>query len=207
MSSIIGPEIKSWLQEELELLDTPATYMGHKDEERYLKIKDASSLNPQGLAVLRELALWREGEARALNRPRGHIVPDNVLLNIARKRLGNMDELRTETALSSRAAERYGDKIIAAVQKGLDSRKPITLPINRSIKLTKKDKEALARLNQLVLLKSEVQGIDPAIVGTGTEFKMLVKILNKSRESTLLRQMEGWRKTFLKDFFRQTSSR
>lgn len=207
LSSIIGPEIKSWLQEELELLNTSATYMGHKDDERYLKIKDASSLNPQGLAVLRELALWREEEARTLNRPRGHIVPDNVLLNIARKRLRNMDELRTETALSSRAAERYGDKIIAAVQKGLDSQRSVALPINRSIKLTQKDKEALARLNQLVLLKSEVQGIDPAIIGNGSEFKLLVKILNKSCESRMLRQMEGWRKTFLKDFFRQTSLR
>ena len=76
--------------------------------------------------------------------------------------------------------------------------------MNRAIKLNKKDKETLARLNQLVPIKSEVQGIDPTIVGNGSEFKMLVKILNKSCESKMLRQMEGWRKSFLKDFFRQT---
>jgi len=76
--------------------------------------------------------------------------------------------------------------------------------MNRAIKLNKKDKETLARLNQLVLIKSEVQGIDPTLVGNGSEFKMLVKILNKSCESKMLRQMEGWRKSFLKDFFRQT---
>ena len=207
LSSIIGPEIKSWLQEELELLNDPATYMGHSDDERYLKIKDAGSLNQQGLSILRELAVWREEEARSLNRPRGHVVPDNVLLGIARKQLQSLAEIKTDTALSSRAADRYGDKIISAVQRGLDSQESVKLPMNRAIKLTKKDKEALARLNQLVQLKSEVQGIDPTIIGNGSEFKLLVKILNKSSESKMLRQMEGWRKTFLKDFFRQAALR
>jgi ribonuclease D len=207
LSSMIGPEIKSWLQEELSLLNDPANYKGNKDEERYLKIKDAGSLNPQGLAILRELAVWREEEARLLNRPRGHIVPDNVLLGIARKQLQSMAEIRTDTAISSRAADRYGDKIISAVQRGLDSQKSVELPINRAIKLTKKDKEALARLNQLIQLKSEVQGIDPTIIGNSSEFKLLIKILNKSCESKMLRQMEGWRKTFLKDFFRQAAIR
>jgi ribonuclease D len=203
LSSIIGPEIKSWLKEELELLNDPATYMGHKDNERYLKIKDADSLNPQGLSILRELTVWREEEARSLNRPRGHIVPDTVLLGIARKQLDNIAEIRTETTISARAADRFGEKIVAAVRRGLVSEKTVEPPIARAIKLNKKDKETLARLNQLVLIKSEVQGIDPTIVGNGSEFKMLVKILNKSCESKLLRQMEGWRKLFLKDFFRQ----
>lgn len=204
LSSIIGPEIKSWLKEELDLLNDPATYMGHKDDERYLRIKDASSLNPQGLAILHELAIWREEEARSLNRPRGHIVPDTVLLGIARKQLATLADIRMETTISTRAADRYGEKIVAAVHRGLISEKTLVLPMNRAIKLNKKDKETLARLNQLVLIKSEVQGIDPTIVGNGSEFKMLVKILNKSCESKMLRQMEGWRKSFLKDFFRQT---
>ena len=117
----------------------------------------------------------------------------------------SVEEIRTDTSISSRAADRYGAKIICSTQKGLDSAKSVELPMNRALKLTKKDKEALARFNQLVLLKSDVQGIDPTIVGNGSEFKLLVKILNKSCESKMLRQMEGWRKTFLKDFFRQAA--
>jgi ribonuclease D len=204
LSSIIGPEIKSWLKEELDLLNDPTTYMGHKDDERYLKIKDADSLNTQGLSILRELTVWREEAARSLNRPRGHIVPDTVLLSIARKQLDNIAEIRTETTISTRAADRYGEKIVTAVRRGRASDRNVEPPMARTIKLNKKDKETLARLNQLVLIKSEVQGIDPTIVGNGSEFKMLVKILNKSCESKMLRQMEGWRKLFLKDFFRQT---
>ncbi|MDR3630553.1 MAG: ribonuclease D [Desulfocapsaceae bacterium] len=207
LSSIIGPEIKSWLQEELQHLDDPATYTNNKDEERYLKIKDAGSLNPHGLSILRELATWREKEARSLDRPRGHIVPDAVLLGIARKQLQDVNDIREGTSISARAADRYGEKMAAAVKLGLASQIPAEPPLSRGIKLTKKDQEALARLNHLIQLKGEVQGIDPAIIGNGSEFKLLVKILNKSCESKMLRQMEGWRKTFLKDFFRQAASR
>jgi len=204
LSSIIGPEIKTWLQEELQLLDNPATYTGNKDNERYLKIKDSGNLSAIGLMILRELATWREKEARSSNRPRGHIVPDTVLLGIARKQLQNTEDIRTETAISARAAERYGDKIAAAVQRGLASQIPAEPPLCRGLKLTKKDQEALARLNHLIQLKGEVQGIDPTIIGNGSEFKLLVKILNKSCQSKMLRQMEGWRKIFLMDFFRQS---
>ncbi len=205
LSSIIGPEIKSWLQEELELLDDPSTYTGYKDDERYLKIKDAGSLPPQSLTILQEITQWREKEARALDRPRGHIVPDSVLMGIAKKQLCNIDAIKAETNISSRSAERYGEKLAAAAKRGLVSEKSIEPPMTKTIKLSKKDKETLAKLNQLVQVKSEVQGIDPTIVGNGAEFKLLVKILNKSCESKMLRQMEGWRKTFLKDFFRQTA--
>jgi len=125
LSSIIGPEIKSWLKEELDLLNDPATYMGNKDDERYLRIKDAASLNPQGLTILRELAIWREEEARSLNRPRGHIVPDTVLLGIARKQLATLADIRTETTISTRAADRYGEKIVVAVHRVLPRKKPL----------------------------------------------------------------------------------
>jgi ribonuclease D len=205
LSSIIGPEIKSWLKEELDLLNDPATYLGYRDDERYLKIKDVGSLSSQGLTILRELAIWREEEARSLNRPRGHIVPDIVLVAIAKKQLDVLADIRTETSISSRAAERYGEKIVQAVHRGLASEKVVEPPLTRTTKMNKKDKESLARLNRLVQIKSEVQGIDPTIIGNGSEFKMLVKILNKSCETKMLRQMEGWRKTFLKDFFRQTA--
>ncbi len=205
LSSIIGPEIKSWLQEELELLDNPATYTGYRDEDRYLKIKEAGNLDPNALSILRELTMWREKEARSTNRPRGHIVPDTVLVDIAKKHLDNLDVIKVETKISSRAVKRYGKQIIAAVKGGMASEKPVETPLTKTIKLTKKDKNTLDRLNQLVRAKSEVQGIDPTIIGNGQELKLLVKILNKSCESKMLRQMEGWRKTFLKDFFRQTA--
>ncbi len=203
LNSIIGPEIKSWLEEELELLDEPATYMGPEDNKRYQKLRGAGSLKDQSLAILRELVIWREQEAKNLNRPRGHIVTDKILLCISKNQLKDVEAIQATCSTSLRVAKRYGDVLSKCVTKGLKRRLDSNRPLSRPIKLNKKDKQSHERLNTLIQLKSEVQGLDPTLIGNSAELKMLVKILNNSCESRLLRQMEGWRKVFLKDFFRQ----
>jgi hypothetical protein len=70
------------------------------------------------------------------------------------------------------------------------------------MRLTKKNNHMLERLIEFIHLKSKMQGIDPMLIGNGSELKKLVKILNKSCKSELVRQMEGWRKSFLNDFFK-----
>ncbi len=203
INSIIGPEIKSWLREELDLLNDPANYIGPEDSFRYQKIKGAGSLSGKPLAILRELTMWREQEARTLDRPRGHIVPDKVLLCIAKQRLEDIETIRHTCGISTRAMNRSGNKILSCIQRGLKNKKENGPTLSRPIKLNQNDKESHKRLNILIQLKSEVQGLDPALIGNSSELKLLVKILNKSCPSQLLRQMEGWRRVFLKDFFRQ----
>ncbi len=203
LNCIIGPEIKSWLQQELELLNDPRTYLGPEDCYRYKKIRGSGSLNGQSLAILRELVMWREQEAKTLDRPRGHIVPDKILLCIAKNQLDNIEAIRETCVISARAGNRYGDKILSCVKRGQNNSIEKNLLLSRPIKLNKKDRSSHERLSTLIQLKSEIQGLDPALIGNSSELKLLVKILNKSSESQLLRQMEGWRKIFLKDFFRQ----
>ncbi len=203
LNSIIGPEIKTWLREELDLLNNPATYIGPEDSLRYQKIKGSGSLSGQSQTILCKLATWREQQARVLNRPRGHIVPDKVLLCIAKHRLKDVDSIKEKCGISNRAINRYGNMILSCVKKGLQDDTQSTTAPSRTIKLNKKDRESHKRLNTLIHLKSEVQGLDPALIGNNSELKLLVKILNKSCESQFLRQMEGWRRVFLKDFFRQ----
>ncbi len=203
INSIIGPEIKSWLREELELLNNPATYIGPKDCFRYQKIKGSGSLSGQSRSILCELATWREQQARTLNRPRGHIVPDKVLLCVAKNRLQDIESIQNKCGISNRAVNRYGNMIVSSVSKGLQGNTENNSLPSRSVKLNKKDLESHKRLNTLIQLKSEVQGLDPTLIGNNSELKLLVKVLNKSCDSQLLRQMEGWRRVFLKDFFRQ----
>ncbi len=202
INRIIGPEIKSWLQEELDLLNIPENYNGLTSNNRYRKIRGAKSLDAAGLSVLRELSLWRERTAKKNDRPRGHILPDGVLIEISRHRPDTMEQLTAKTSLSAKAAERWGTTLLAAVKAGLACPADSRPQPDRSIRLNRKNADTLDRLNEFIQLKSKVQGIDPMLIGNSSELKKLVKILNKSRRSQLMRQMEGWRKTFLNDFFR-----
>ncbi len=202
INRIIGPEIKSWLQEELDILNNPQHFNCIDDNNRYYKIRGAKTLDSKRLAVLRELDQWREKEAKRLDRPRGHVIKDSILLDIAKKQLVTSEQLYQETTLSEKAAERWGGKIVAVVRKGINTPQYLQPTPDRPPRLNKTDTETLQRLNDFIQLKSKVQGIDHCLIGNSTELKKLVRILNKSSESKMLRQMEGWRKTFLKDFFR-----
>lgn len=202
INRIIGPEIKSWLQEELDLLNSPHNYNGLEEDNRYKKIRGAKGLDQIGLAILRELVIRRERIARKINRPRGHVVKDSVLIDISKKRLTTLDHLHRDTTLSTRTIENWGAQLVAATQAGLSCPVGDRPELEKPIRLNTKNTQMLDRLHEFIQLKSSVQGIDPTLIGNSNELKKLVKILNRSCKSEMVRQMEGWRSTFLNDFFR-----
>jgi ribonuclease D len=187
------PETQKWMEEELQRLDTPQNYIGIDDEERHIKVKGAGSLDHHSLAILQKLATWREGEARKRNRPRGHIIKDTVLLSIAKEQLRDHDAIQNCGEISAKTVNAYGDKLIQLVNKGLGRSEEECPPLLRNPKLTQKEKTALARLQDYITLKSDVNGIDPALIGNKNE---LVKCIRHASSPTS-RQKNGWRRQFL----------
>lgn len=205
LTRIIGPKIKSWLQEELNLLNNPATYSGPPADERYLKIRGSNTLDRSGMAILKNLSTWRDGIARQIDRPRGHVLKDTLLIDLAKQKPTTQDELKLRCGLSDNAASKYG-KVIAAIIETTLSQPTDTYPhFQRPTRLSQADREALEKLNDLINLKAGLLGIAPGLIGNVAELKTLVTTFNdKKREAShQLRQTEGWRKSFLADFFRQ----
>ncbi len=205
LTRIIGPKIKSWLQEELNLLNNPATYSGPPDNERYLKIRGNTHLDRQGLGILKNLTTWREGMARKLDRPRGHVIKDTVLVEIARQKLVNPIDLTPKAGLSVKATTKYGKTLAAIVVTTLAQQESTYPEPHPNIRLSKSEKSSMEKLNNLIGLKCELLGIAAGLVGNVSELKRLVKTLNATQqdEPEQLRQTDGWRKHFLEDFFRQ----
>lgn len=75
--------VRGWLAEDLARLDDPALYRDRDPRLMYLRVKGGSRLDARHLAVLRELAAWRENEARTRDWPRGHVLPDDLLMTLA----------------------------------------------------------------------------------------------------------------------------
>ncbi|MBU1233154.1 MAG: ribonuclease D [Proteobacteria bacterium] len=191
----IMPETVKWLEEELQKLNDPKNYIGVSDLSRYRKIRGASKLNRPSLAILQELASWREEEARKRNRPRGHIVRDSVLLCIARQQLRDKSAIQECGDISSRCVNAYGDILIQLVNKGLSRPEKDCPSLLQNIKLNKKEKTALTKLHDFIILKSDIHGIDPALVGNKSELKELVKL--SSFPAAQIKQKSGWRRHFL----------
>lgn len=208
LTRIIGPKIKSWLQEDLNLLNNPATYSGPADNERYRRVRGSSTLDRQGLACLKNLTNWREGMARKLNRPRGHVIPDTVLIDAAKNRTRSIEQLKDKTKLSAKALKKYGDTIAAVIDTTCRQSSETYPALQKPIRLTKTEKTALDRLHKYIELKCELLGIAPSLVGNSNELKQLIKTFRLHNKSHFkqLRQTEGWRKEMTEEFFRNGNS-
>jgi len=108
---------ESWLSEEMAVLNNPATYA--PDPELVFRRVKARNPSPRTLALLRELAAWRELEARRLNVPRNRVLRDEALLEIAHHAPATIDDLNRTRGLGRRTAEgAAGQAILEAVRRG-----------------------------------------------------------------------------------------
>src|SRR6185369_5339681 len=83
-----------WLVEECKRLERSVRSLPVEPAEAWLRVRGRGTLRAKGLAVLRELAAWREEQARERNKPRATIARDEVLVEIARKAPTNLEALR-----------------------------------------------------------------------------------------------------------------
>jgi ribonuclease D len=106
-----------WLEEEMALLTNPKTYAAEPDQ-AYRRIKTRGG-NPRFLAVLKEVAAWREREAQQLDLPRNRVLRDEALVEIAHHAPGSIEDLARTRGLGKRLAEgERGASLLAAVKKG-----------------------------------------------------------------------------------------
>ncbi len=103
-----------WLDQEMERLADPSNYVTELDD-AWLRVKIASR-KPEVLGRLRALAAWRESEARSKNLPRGRIVKDETLADIAGQPPRQQSDLAKVRGLSaSWAGNDIGGRMMAAL--------------------------------------------------------------------------------------------
>ncbi len=108
----------AWVAEEMAALTDPAIYAMHP-EEAWRRIKTRVT-DPRALAVLREVAAWRESEAQTRDVPRNRIVRDEALLEIATHAPPAAKDLARTRGLARSIAEgAMGRQILAAVARGV----------------------------------------------------------------------------------------
>jgi ribonuclease D len=108
----------SWASEEFARLE--GTKWEPEDPAlAFMRLKGARDLNRRELALLRELALWREGVARSLDRSTFRVAGNDVLFDLSRRAPRTLDELKTVKGLSRGVVERQGGEILDAIARGL----------------------------------------------------------------------------------------
>lgn len=189
---------EDWVEEEMAQYDEPGLYVEDDPQVRFLSVKGRGKrgFSARDYAVLREVAAWREEEARRSNRPRGHVLRDDVLVSLARRKPTAAGEVGAVSGLSSKAARRYGPALVAAVERGLavpKAERPRP-PARR-----RPDDAERARLDlaqSLLKGRSLRDDIDPVLVSNRAGVERLVAAgpAADPAEHALLR---GWRGVFV----------
>src|ERR1051326_4687588 len=107
-----------WVQEEMEILTSPETY--RLDPQTAWERLRTRVRKPKELAVLIEVAAWREREARARDVPRGRVLKDEVIGDIATQQPTTPERLAALRSLPKGfERSKWGEGIIDAVKRGL----------------------------------------------------------------------------------------
>lgn len=108
----------AWLMQEEEILANPATYE-NPPREAYKRIK-LRTPKPKMLAVLRELAAWREEQAQKRDLPRGWVMRDDTLADMAAQVPGTLEQLsKIRNMPQDLNKNNIGQTLLNLIQKGL----------------------------------------------------------------------------------------
>jgi len=108
----------TWFAEEMAELSSPETYRSDPSE-AWRRFRLRGRVDPRFFAVLREVAAWRETAARQRNLPRGRIMRDEAILEIAAHAPRTIEGLARTRSLGKGVAEgKLGNEIIEAIEQG-----------------------------------------------------------------------------------------
>ncbi len=175
-----------WVQQELQMLTRPETYT-IKPSEAWKRVKTRTN-SSKFLAIVRELARFREGYAQSRNVPRNRVYKDDALVELASTKPRSAADLgRSRLLLREARKGEIADGILKAVEDGLNC------PAEDLPKVEKRDDKqnvdpALADLLRVLLkAKTESSGVAPKLIASAADLDALAA---GSRDVGAL---EGWR--------------
>jgi ribonuclease D len=177
----------AWVAEEMAELADPAGY--RQDPETAWEKLRPRSHNRRFLGALRALAAWREREAQRVNIPRGRLVKDETLLEIAATLPATVGELARARGVSEGFAKgKSGASLLATIAE-VKALPEAALPeVPRERNGPSPSPALVALLKVLLAAKSEEHGVAPRLLAGSEEIERL------AAGETDLPALHGWRR-------------
>jgi len=177
-----------WVQEEMAILTAPATYSAEPD--RAWERLRSRVRRPKELAVLMDVAAWREREAQLRDVPRQRVLKDDALAEVVQQQPKTIEELGRLRALpKGYERSKAGEQIVTAVKAGL-ARDPKSLPrITRDKALSNGASATVELLKVLLRMTSERHGVAAKVIATVDDLERLA-----SDEAADVPALKGWRR-------------
>jgi ribonuclease D len=176
-----------WVEDEMRVLTSPETYR-LEPENAWQRLKTRVR-KPKELAVLIEVAAWREREAQARDVPRSRVLKDEVIADLAVQAptsAENLTHLRSLPKGFERS--RWGEAIIAAVARGL-ARDTKTLPRPVRAQSTANGAAVVELLKVLLRMVSERHHVAAKVIATVDDLERIA-----ADDTADVPALTGWRR-------------
>lgn len=162
------------------------------DPDGFWRTKGARDLRPAEFAVLRELYLWRDSAARALDRPPFKVLGDDSLVQLSQRQPQRLADLH----LSPRQIEQFGRALLDAIVRGRAAPAPQP-PARNHDGNGRPDPETLARFDRLRAWRTQraaERAVDTDIVLTNDTLMTIARAAPASLEAlAALHVMGSWK--------------
>jgi ribonuclease D len=193
-----------WLAEEMASWQAEVDHS--RSAERWRRLSGSNKLEPRGLAIARELWKWREDEAARRNCPVRHVLRDDLIIELAKRKTDDPKHIRDVRGLDRGDLRRAMDKIAASISVALE------LPEDQCPKKHRRHRSAKMSVLGQVLFSAlggvcRQQQMAPNLVGTPSDIRQLVAYSTGEHHGRKLPKLaSGWREEFVGRLFKDLLS-
>ncbi|MBM3523618.1 MAG: ribonuclease D [Alphaproteobacteria bacterium] len=178
----------SWLGEEMATLMEPATYR-LDPETAWMRFKPRNA-KPRYLAVLKEVAAWREREAQKRDIPRNRILRDESVVEIAAHPPRTIEELGRLRGMSRGFAEgKMGQDLLVAIERGLSLPEREIPRLDATPEMPGGLGPIVELLKVLLKMKCESAGVAQKLVATTSDLELIA-----ASNDADVPALKGWRR-------------
>ena len=181
-----------WLDEEFSILTNPETYIMNP-ENAWKRLKTRGG-KPKFLVVLQAIAAWREELAQRKDIPRGRIVRDDTLLNMAANAPQTVHDLENIRSFPKGLANSHqGQEILKAIETALASDKS-TWPVVAKPKTPPQWVAPMADMLRVLLKHYAAQeSVASKVIASNADMDTIAQLEGEQLQQANVPAMQGWR--------------
>lgn len=181
----------TWLLEDCESM-VEDWLIGQEQGYGIERIKKAWMLKPKQLFTLEKLLAWRERRCRTVNKPRGHILNDSLLVDLAMRLPTSTKQLSSIKGIRQPTVRKDGEQIVDIIQRCKESESSqwperLPKPFNQVAGEWFKD------MRDLVQKKAKELEVPPEMVARKKSLEEMLRKAYPHGPIEIPRSLQGWR--------------
>ncbi len=188
-----------WAREESLLVQ--ASRDERNPKRAYERLPKLARLDAGQRATAWRLCEWREGLASEADRPPSYVVPDQALVELARRRPRDQAALEAIRGLPQQTLHRRGGDLIKQIERSREDQPPPAAPA--APRRDPSEAPLISLAQAVVRHRSMESGVATELIATQSELAALVGALRRGADGSTVRALKGWRRELVGEELRE----